>query len=70
MLTTIFYLAPFLTQQTANGKFFQAKINLILAYKNWEFYTKSFRLRKERDRVATTRIKTQYNGIEFLSDKR
>ena len=34
------------------------KINFILAYKNWEFYTKSFRLSKERDRVVTTRIKT------------
>ena len=53
------YLAPFLTQQAANEKCCQAKINFILAYKNWEFYTKSFRLREERDRVVTTRIKTQ-----------
>ena len=27
-------------------------------------------MRKERDRVVATRIKTQENGIEFLSDKR
>ena len=68
-LTTIFYPAPFLTQQAANGKFWQAKINL--AYKNRaEFYTKSFCLRKERDRLVTTRLKTQSeNGIEFPSDK-
>ena len=38
-LTTIFYLALFLAQQAANGKL---KINS--AYKNWEFYTKSFGL--------------------------
>ena len=37
--------------------FGQAKNSL--AYKNWEFYMKSFCLRKERDRVVTTRIKTQ-----------
>ena len=32
----------------------------------------NFRLRKERGRarVVTTRIKTQLNGIEFLSYKR
>ena len=37
-----------------------AKLKLIAKLKiNCEFYTKSFRLRKERDRVVTTRIKTQ-----------
>ena len=51
-----------------HGKFCQTKI--YLAYKNWEFYTKSFRLRKEQDRVATTRHKTRLNGIEFPSEKR
>ena len=38
MLTTIFNLAPFLTQEAANGKFCQAKINFILVYKNWVLY--------------------------------
>ena len=45
MLTTIFYLAPFHTQQAANGN---------------ESLYEELSLRKERDRaVVTTRIKTQ-----------
>ena len=69
MLTILPRTISNLTQQAANGKFCRAKINFILAYKNWESYTKSFRLRKERDRIVSTRIKTQKNGIEFQADK-
>ena len=62
----LFYLALFLTQQAANGTFCQTKIDFILAYKNCEFYTKRFRLRKERDTTRLHELKDSKLQLNFL----